>query len=117
MLYCNEAMSEETQRYGVILVTAASRSQAEMIARSLLSEKLAACVTLLPVQSIYTWRDQIHQEEEWQLVIKSDLDRFSELEVKIRELHSYEVPEIIAIPIVAGSQPYLHWISQQVMPK
>lgn len=110
-------MSEEKQAYGVILVTAASQSEAEMIARSLLSAKLAACVTLLPVQSIYTWQNEIQQAEEWQLMIKSKLDRFSDLEAKIRELHSYEVPEMIALPIVAGSHPYLQWISQQVTPQ
>lgn len=110
-------MSEEIQQYGVILVTAASKSEAEHIARSLVTLKLAACVTLFPVQSIYTWQNQIEQAEEWQLMIKSDLDRFSELEAKIRELHSYDVPEIIALPIVAGSHPYLHWISQQVTPE
>jgi periplasmic divalent cation tolerance protein len=103
--------------FGVILVTAGSRSQAEMLARSLVSAKLAACVTLLPVQSVYTWREEIHQEEEWQLMIKSKLDRFTELEAKIRELHSYEVPEIIALPILQGSYSYLQWISQQVTPQ
>lgn len=105
------------QDCGVILVTAGSRSQAEMIARSLVAAKLAACVTLLPVQSVYTWREEIHQEEEWQLIIKSRFDRFADLEAKIRELHSYEVPEIIALPILQGSQPYLQWISQQVTPQ
>ena len=85
-----------------------------MIARSLVAAKLAACVTLCPVQSIYTWQDEIEQAEEWQLIIKSHLDRFAELEAKIRELHSYEVPEIIALPIVAGSHHYIQWISQQV---
>jgi periplasmic divalent cation tolerance protein len=100
--------------FGVILVTAGSKAQAEMLARSLVSAKLAACVTLFPVQSVYTWREEIHQEEEWQLMIKSELRRFNDLEVKIRELHSYEVPEIIALPIVQGAQPYLDWIATQV---
>lgn len=109
-------MTEETRRFGVILVTAAAKTEAEMIARSLVASKLAACVTLFPVQSIYTWQDQIEQSEEWQLIIKSDLDRFADLEAKIRDLHSYEVPEIVALPIMAGSQSYLHWMSQQVTP-
>ncbi|BAU12251.1 divalent cation tolerance protein [Leptolyngbya sp. NIES-3755] len=110
-------MAEDNPRYGVILVTAASKTEAEKIARSLVTSKLAACVTLFPIQSIYTWQDQIEQSEEWQLIIKSDLDRFPDLEAKIRDLHSYEVPEIIALPIVAGSQSYLHWMSQQVTPQ
>lgn len=103
--------------YGVVLVTAASKPEAEIIARSLIEAKLAACVTLFPIQSIYTWQDEIQQSEEWQLMIKSHLDRFAEIEAKIRELHSYEVPEIIALPIVAGSHSYLQWISQQVTPQ
>lgn len=107
-------MSEETGRYGVVLVTAGSRQEAEAIAESLIQSKLAACVTLLPVFSIYTWQGTIHHDEEWQLLIKSEQSRFDELEAKIREIHSYEVPEIIALPIVAGSQPYLQWISNQV---
>jgi periplasmic divalent cation tolerance protein len=107
-------MPEQTGHYGVILVTAPSQQEAEMIAETLLQERLAACVTVLPVQSIYRWQGTIHNDQEWQLLIKSDLDRFADLEIKIRQIHPYEVPEIIALPIVAGSQPYLNWISQQV---
>lgn len=108
-------MSEQTGHHGVILVTAPSQQEAEMIAETLLQERLAACVTILPVQSIYRWQGTIHKDQEWQLLIKSDLDRFAELEIKIRQIHPYEVPEIIALPIMAGSQPYLNWISQQVV--
>jgi periplasmic divalent cation tolerance protein len=105
-----------SEGYSVILVTASSRAEADAIARTLIEAKLAACVTILPVHSVYTWQNQIHQDDEWQLMIKSKRDRFLELEAKIREVHSYEVPEIIALPIVAGSQPYLQWISQQTTP-
>lgn len=107
-------MTEETERYTVVLVTASSRQEAAAIAESLVQSKLAACVSLLPVFSIYTWQETIHHDEEWQLLIKSERSRFAELEARIREIHSYEVPEIIALPIVAGSQPYLQWISSQV---
>lgn len=107
-------MTEETERYAVVWVTASSRQEAEAIAESLIQSKLAACVNLLPVFSIYSWQGTIHRDEEWQLLIKSERSRFDELEAKIREIHSYEVPEIIALPIVAGSQPYLQWISDQV---
>lgn len=100
--------------YGVVLVTAGSRAEAEAIATSLVQSQLAACVSLLPIHSIYTWQGELHQEQEWQLLIKTDLAQFQTLEAKIRELHSYEVPEIIALPIVSGSQPYLQWISEQV---
>ena len=100
--------------YGVVMVTAGSRDEAEAIAQNLVASKLAACVSLMPIRSIYTWQGQVHNEEEWQLFIKTDLAFFDTLEAKIRELHSYEVPEIIALPLVAGSAPYLAWISAQV---
>jgi periplasmic divalent cation tolerance protein len=100
--------------YGVVLVTAPTRSQAEAIAETLIQAKLAACISLFPIHSIYTWQGTVNREDEWQLVIKSELSRFVALEAKIREIHPYEVPEIIALPIVAGSLPYLNWISAQV---
>ncbi|MCU0526700.1 MAG: divalent-cation tolerance protein CutA [Elainella sp. Prado103] len=100
--------------YGIVLVTAASQSEAEKIAETLVSEKLAACVSLMPIQSIYTWQDQVCREAEWQLMIKTELRLFPVLAQKIRELHSYEVPEVIALPILTGSQPYLDWITAQV---
>ncbi len=105
-----------SSNYGVVLVTAPSQQEAEAIAKSLVQSQLAACVSLLPIHSIYTWQGELHQEQEWQLLVKTDLAQFPNLEAKIRELHSYEVPEIIALPILAGSQPYLQWISQQVQP-
>ncbi|MBV9385794.1 MAG: divalent-cation tolerance protein CutA [Chroococcidiopsidaceae cyanobacterium CP_BM_ER_R8_30] len=100
--------------YGVVLVTTDSQKEAETIAGALVQFRLAACVSLLPIHSIYTWQGEVHREPEWQLLIKTDLAQFETLAAKIRELHSYEVPEIIALPIVAGSQPYLQWISEQV---
>lgn len=100
--------------YGLILVTAPSEAEAETIAEALIVSKLAACVTVIPIKSIYTWQDKIHRDQEWQLLIKSDLDRFEELSHQVNTLHSYEVPEILGIPIVAGSEPYLNWISSQV---
>lgn len=106
--------SNNFDRYGVVLVSASSQHEAEAIANSLVKLGLAACVSFVPIHSIYKWQGEIHQEQEWQLLIKTDLSRFTTLEAKIRELHSYKVPEIIALPIVAGSQPYLNWIAQQV---
>lgn len=103
-----------SSNYGVVLVSAGCRAEAEAIATTLVKSKLAACVNLVPIQSIYTWQGELHQEQEWQLLIKTDLSQFPTLEAKIRELHSYEVPEIIALPIVAGSKSYLDWISTSV---
>ncbi|HEY9669648.1 MAG TPA: divalent-cation tolerance protein CutA, partial [Coleofasciculaceae cyanobacterium] len=103
-----------TAGYGVVLVTASSQAEGEAIANALVEAQLAACVTLIPVHSIYTWQGQVMKEQEWQMVIKTKLAQFPLLEQKIRELHSYEVPEIIALPIVAGSAPYLQWISESI---
>ncbi|MEH2335361.1 divalent-cation tolerance protein CutA [Nostoc sp.] len=100
--------------YGVVLVTAGNMQEAEAIANVLVEAKLAACVSLLPIHSIYIWQGELHKEQEWQLLIKTDLAQFPAMEAKIKELHSYEVSEIIALPIVASSQAYLQWISQQV---
>ena len=100
--------------YGVILVTASSRTEAEMIGKALVQSQLAACVSFMPINSIYTWQGVINSEEEWQLIIKTDLAKFDALATKVRELHSYEVPEIIALPIVNGNPLYLQWISEQV---
>ncbi|MCY7393265.1 MAG: divalent-cation tolerance protein CutA [Leptolyngbyaceae cyanobacterium CAN_BIN12] len=102
--------SEFKQQFGVVLVTVPSKEEAIAIAHALVESKLAACVSILPIQSIYTWQGTVHQEDEWQLLVKSDLSKFTELEAKIRGLHSYEVPEIIALPIITGSKPYLQWI-------
>lgn len=99
---------------GVVWVSASSRGEAEAIAKALVESQLAACVSIVPIHSIYTWQGDLHSEDEWQLLIKTDLSKFEALERKVRELHSYEVPEIIAWPIVAGSRPYLSWISEQV---
>ncbi|PSP17484.1 MAG: divalent-cation tolerance protein CutA [Cyanobacteria bacterium QS_8_64_29] len=107
-------MTASEARYGVVMVTAASQAEGEAIASALVQQQLAACVSLSQVSSIYTWQGEVNNEPEWQLTIKTDLNQFSHLEARIRELHSYEVPEIIALPIVAGLQPYLDWIGETV---
>jgi periplasmic divalent cation tolerance protein len=107
-------MEQHLTGYGIVLVTASSEDEAKMLASSLVASKLAACVNLIPIQSIYTWQEQIHYEPEWQLIIKTDLTHFQTLAQKIQELHSYDVPEIIALPIVAGSQSYLNWLGANI---
>lgn len=102
--------------YGIILVTASSQEEAEKIAYALIERGLAACINIFPIRSIYTWQGNINSDAEWQLTIKTDLTYFPILESTIKELHSYTTPEIIAIPIVNGSQTYLQWISANVQP-
>ncbi len=97
-------------RYAIVLVTAGSESEAERLAAALVEAGLVACANIAPVKSIYTWQGRIHAEPEWQLILKTERSQLSALEAKIQELHSYEVPEIIAVPIVAGSAAYLDWL-------
>ena len=104
-------MTERLTGFGVVLVTTTSETEAENLAIALLNERLAACVSIYPIRSIYRWQGQIENESEWQLAIKSDLKQFEQLSAKIQALHTYAVPEIIALPIVAGSQTYLDWLA------
>jgi periplasmic divalent cation tolerance protein len=106
--------SAANPRYGVVLVTATSQAEAEAIAEALITAKLAACVSFMPIHSVYTWQGNVHKEQEWQLVIKTDLAQFDALTAKVQAVHAYEVPEIIALPIVVGSPSYLQWLSEQV---
>lgn len=95
----------------MVFVTAGSEAEAKSIARALVQEKLAACVSLFPVSSIYMWQNALQEEGEWQLVIKTQAQRFNALAERVRSLHSYKVPELIALPIQAGSADYLQWIN------
>ena len=99
--------------YGIVLVTAGTEAEANAIAQTLVAEKLAACVSLMPIQSVYTWQGKLNRDAEWQLMIKANLESFSDIETRINALHSYEVPEIIAIPIIQGAAPYLAWMAEQ----
>jgi len=97
----------------VVLVTCGSEEEAVKIANSLVEERLAACVNIIsPVRSIYRWEGKIWDEKEWMLIIKTQKKRFEELEKKVKSLHSYSVPEIIALPVVEGFASYLKWLEE-----
>jgi len=97
----------------VVFVTCGSEEEALKIARSLLEEHLVACVNIIsPVRSLYRWEGKIWDEREWLLVIKTQKKRFEDLEKKVKSLHSYSVPEIIALPIVEGASSYLNWLKE-----
>jgi periplasmic divalent cation tolerance protein len=87
--------------------------EATQIADRLVEEHLAACVSILPVQSIYRWNNSVCHDQEWQLMIKTDLHQFPQLQERAIALHSYDLPEMIAIPITLGYPPYLEWIAQE----
>ena len=99
----------------IVFCTAGSMDEATEIGRCLVNEKLAACVNLSKnLTSIYRWKNEIYEENEIMLIIKSDKRRLDELIKRIQELHSYEVPEIIALPIIAGNEDYLTWLNENV---
>jgi periplasmic divalent cation tolerance protein len=100
----------------LVLVTCGSRKEARKIARALVGQRLAACVSEIgvPVASTYRWNGKIESANEFLLLIKTTKKRFAAVRDAVRELHSYEVPEIIALPIAAGSRDYLGWIADSV---
>jgi periplasmic divalent cation tolerance protein len=100
-----------TASYQLVLTTCPDIELAQRMARTLVEERLAACVNILPpMQSVYRWRGQIESASEQLLVIKTRVDDYAAVQRRIQELHSYELPEIIAVPIVNGLPAYLAWI-------
>lgn len=99
----------------VVLSTCDSQEQAARLARHLVEQRLAACVNILPqVRSFYRWNEKVEDSGEWMLVIKSRRDLFPALCAEIEKMHSYEVPEIIALPVVEGSEAYLGWLDHEL---
>jgi periplasmic divalent cation tolerance protein len=99
----------------VVFVTAGSEAEAETIAKALVEEQLAACVNILsPIRSIYRWEGKLADDREWLLFIKTRAERFSAVEARVKALHSYQVPEVIALAIVQGSEGYLRWLLENV---
>ena len=102
----------------VVLITAGSKEEADKLSRGLVEEKLAFCVNSVPgVQSTYYWEDKLCVDAEFLLIVKTRRDCFEDLEKWVRENHSYDVPEVIALPIVAGSEPYLKSIDDWLTKK
>ncbi len=104
--------------YIVIYTTAKDKDEGKEIAQKLLGEKLVACVNILPaIESFYWWQDKIESSQEVLLVIKSKKGLFKKIVKTIQSVHSYDVPEIIALPIIDGSKNYLKWLSDSVKGK
>ncbi len=100
-------------KYIIAITTTGSREEAEKIAAELVESRLAACVNIISdVLSVYKWKGQIARDREWLLIIKTRQELFDQLKAKIRELHSYQLPEAIAIELAAGDSSYLSWIDQ-----
>ena len=94
-----------------ISTTTATKEEAQKIARHLVEQKLAACAQITgPIESTYRWKGKVETAEEWLCLIKTKENLFDQIEAAIKKLHSYETPEIIAVPIVKGSREYLKWL-------
>lgn len=99
----------------VVFITAGSVRECKKIARKLLDEKLIACANIIPsMQSLYNWKGKIADEKECLMILKSTRELFPALQKEVETLHSYSVPEIIALPIIDGSQNYLEWLAESV---
>jgi len=105
------------KRYLQVMTTTSREADAERIARVLLEKRLAACVQIVgPVTSLYWWKENLETSEEWLCSIKTSEGQYAALEKAIRKVHPYEVPEIVALPIVAGSKDYLKWLQGELRP-
>ncbi|HLZ92404.1 MAG TPA: divalent-cation tolerance protein CutA [Candidatus Acidoferrum sp.] len=98
-------------RYRIVLVTCASISEARKIGRNVVEKRLAACANILSsIESIYRWKGKVEQSREVLMLIKTTASRLPALESRVKRMHSYDLPEFIALPLAAGSQSYLEWI-------
>ena len=105
-------MAHAPHDFHLVLTTTDSEALAERIARALIERRLAACVNLVgPVQSVYRWEDKIVRSEERLLIVKTRADLFQQVAAAIRELHTYDVPEVLAVPLAAGDESYLSWLA------
>lgn len=99
----------------VVMMTAPDRDEARRLADMLVAKEMAACVQMIPgMQSVYRWEGKIEEQDEVLLIAKTLASKFAELEKEVRAMHSYETPEIIALPVTAGSERYLQWLRVNV---
>jgi periplasmic divalent cation tolerance protein len=99
----------------VVLSTCDSEEEAKRLARHLVEHHLAACVNILPgARSVYRWKGKIEDASEFVLIIKSSRPLFPALRAELEKAHSYEIPEVIALPILDGSEPYLNWLDSEL---
>src|SRR5512144_2104883 len=98
----------------IVLITAPKEEEAQRIAQDIVLSRLAACVNIVKdIRSIYRWKGKIEDEGEVLMIVKTRLDLFGNLKKRVKELHSYSVPEIIAVPLIEGSEEYLSWLKEE----
>jgi periplasmic divalent cation tolerance protein len=104
-----------TKPYCIILTTASSEAEGNALAEILVTKKLAACVQIMPISSFYTWQGALQKDDEYLLLIKTASELYQQVELIILENHSYEIPEIILLPISEGFPPYFSWIKENTL--
>ena len=103
------------EEYIQVFTTTEKREGAEEIAKAIVEKRLAGCIQIVgPITSMYWWKGNVETAEEWLLFIKSKQELYEELEKAIKEIHPYEIPEIIAMPITAGDKDYLEWLKNEL---
>jgi periplasmic divalent cation tolerance protein len=108
-------MPEAVTSARIVLTTTSSPEEADRLGRTLVEERLAACATLVPaVQSIYRWQGQVETATETLILLKTTSAQLPALEARLHELHSYETPEVLVLPVESGSQPYLDWLQSSL---
>ncbi len=111
-------MTAESSEAIVVLMSAANGEEAARLADMLVGAHLAACVQILPeMESVYRWKGKIERQAEILVIAKTVRSKFTEMEREVRALHTYETPEIIALPITGGSEPYLEWLLTSLAPQ
>jgi len=107
-------MTQTGGRYRIVLVTCGSMREAQRIGKTVVEKKLAACVNILPggVESVYRWNGKVEHAKEVLMIIKTTAAKLRELEREVKRMHSYDVPEFIVQPIIAGSREYLAWLAE-----
>jgi len=98
----------------IVFITAPNEKEAAAISQTIVGERLAACINIIPsVRSIYRWQGRVEDEQEVLMIVKTKKSLFERLQERVKELHSYEVPEIIGLPLVEGGKEYLDWLGQE----
>lgn len=100
--------------FSIVYITAGSMDEAKSIGRVLVEERLAACVNIFPITSIFRWKDKIDEGGEFGMLVKTGTDKVRDIEKRVKQLHSYEVPCVISFKIDSGSEDYLKWIKECV---
>ena len=100
--------------FSIVYITAANLEEAQKIGKTLVNERLAACVNIFPIQSIFRWKEKIDEANEFGMIVKTKSNKIKEIEQRVKELHSYEIPCVVSFRMDEGSDDYLEWIEESV---